>query len=181
MAHTDRAIVNEKASRVRLLATDVDGVLTDGTLLYSASGEELKAFHVRDGLGLRLLEEAGIPAVLLTARSGRALERRAEELGLELLQGVGDKASALVSLLRRKGIGLEEVCYIGDDWVDLPVLLQVGLGVAVADAAPPLQDYAHYVTRAPGGRGAVREVAELILKAKGLWGRFLNRYITGEE
>jgi 3-deoxy-D-manno-octulosonate 8-phosphate phosphatase (KDO 8-P phosphatase) len=152
---------------IRALVMDVDGVLTDGGLYYTEHGDELKRFDVRDGQGLVLLRQAGILTAIVTGRRTTLVARRAEELGIaEVHQGVTDKAETVSALLARHGVPPAAVCYLGDDVNDLPALARVGLAVAVADAVPVVRRAAHYVTRAPGGRGAVREVCDLILAAR---------------
>ncbi len=168
-----------RASRVKLLVLDVDGVLTPGTIVYTDQGEQIQSFHVQDGLGIKLLMGAGIEIAIISSRSSGALTRRADELGIKkCFQGVRDKIYIYDSLLDELGLQDEEAAYVGDDWVDLPVLTRVGLSVAVANAAFPLKDYAHYVTRSSGGRGAVREVCDLILTAKGLWNDVLQSMLS---
>jgi 3-deoxy-D-manno-octulosonate 8-phosphate phosphatase (KDO 8-P phosphatase) len=158
----------QRASRVRLLVLDVDGVLTDGTLYFSAAGEELKAFNIQDGLGVKLLRGAGIEVALITGRRSAALERRAENLGVSrLMQGIEDKLAAFTELAGAVGLTADEIGCVGDDLPDLPLLRRCGLAVAVPEAPVRVRQAAHYVTRAGGGRGAVREVCELILEARG--------------
>ncbi|HEY6722704.1 MAG TPA: 3-deoxy-manno-octulosonate cytidylyltransferase [Polyangiaceae bacterium] len=162
------ASIAERARRVRLLALDVDGVLTDGGLVYSAEGESSKRFHVRDGLGLRLLREQGYAVVVVSARAGAPLERRLQELGIgPAALGTHDKLTALTKLAEDLGIPLSECAFVGDDLWDLPALRAVGLAITVADGHPLVQREAHYVTQATGGRGAVREVADLLLACAG--------------
>ncbi len=174
----DRAVL-ERAARVRLLALDVDGVLTDGSIVYTESGEQVQGFHVHDGLGIKLLMEAGVEVAIISSRSTGALVRRAKELGIaRAYQGVRDKIQVYEGILHELGLEDGEVAYVGDDWVDLPLLKRVGLAVAVADATAPMKDHVHYVTRIPGGQGAVREVCDLILTAKGLWNDLLNSMLT---
>lgn len=159
----------ERASRIRLLAMDVDGVLTDGKLYYDGQGGEAKAFSTRDGLGLALLSRHGIELALITARESQAVARRAAELGIErVYQGSRRKLDAFNDLLQATGLEPEQVCYAGDDWVDLPLLLRAGLSVTVADGDPVVQQRVHWVTRRAGGDGAVREICDLILAARGL-------------
>ncbi|MBT8040115.1 MAG: HAD hydrolase family protein [Xanthomonadales bacterium] len=159
----------ERASRIRLFAMDVDGVLTDGKLYYDGQGGEAKAFSTRDGLGLALLLRHGVELALITARESQAVARRAAELGIErVYQGSRRKLDAYNALLTDTGLEPEQVCYAGDDWVDLPVLLRVGLSVTVADGDPIVRQRVHWVTRRAGGDGAVREVCDLILAARGL-------------
>ena len=159
----------ERAAGIRLLAMDVDGVLTDGKLYYDGSGGEAKAFSTRDGLGLALLARNGVDLALITARESAAVTRRAAELGIEhVYQGRRRKLDAFNELLSRTGLGAEQVCYAGDDWVDLPVLLRAGLSVTVADGDPVVRQRVHWITRRAGGDGAVREICDLILAARGL-------------
>jgi 3-deoxy-manno-octulosonate cytidylyltransferase (CMP-KDO synthetase) len=151
-------------ARVRLLASDVDGVLTDGTLYVGPAGEALKAFHVRDGLGVRQLLENGVEVALITGRNDAAVLRRAEELGIRHVRvGRDDKWSALEEIMASLGIGAADVAYVGDDVQDLPVLSGVGLAIAVADAHPRVLAAVHWVTEARGGRGAIREIADRLL------------------
>ena len=160
--------IYDRARNIRVAAFDVDGVLTDGTLYYADSGEELKAFDVRDGHGLKMLKDSGVTLAIITSRSSRALEARASNLGIDLLfQGAADKLTAFQELLGRCGAGAEACAYSGDDVVDLPVLKRCGLAVAVAGSPALVRRHAHYVTRARGGGGAVREICELILHARG--------------
>ena len=172
-----------KASRVRLLALDVDGVLTDnGIWLGPIAGErvELKRFDIQDGLGLVLLRTAGIPVIWLSGRHSEATELRARELKVEeVLQVAGPaKLESLGPVLERRGLGWEDVAYVGDDLADLQVLRRVGLPLAVANAVAEVRAVAHATTRASGGHGAVREVVEALLKARGVWPEMLERYFT---
>ena len=158
----------QRASRVRLLVLDVDGVLTDGTLYFSATGEEIKAFNIQDGLGVKLLRGSGVEVAIITGRRSAALERRAENLGVSrLMQGIEDKLAAFMQLADALGLTPDRIGCVGDDLPDLPLLRRCALSVAVPAAAQRVRDAAHYVTRAGGGRGAVREVCELILEAQG--------------
>jgi len=159
--------VVQLARRIRLLVLDVDGVLTDGRLYISGSGEEFKAFHVRDGAGIVAVQKAGIVVAIISGRSSEAVRRRAEELGIaHLRQGVGDKAAALEALRLEIGAAVEEVACIGDDSPDLPMLRKAALAIAVADAHPSAKAAAHWITAAAGGRGAVREACDLLLSAQ---------------
>jgi 3-deoxy-D-manno-octulosonate 8-phosphate phosphatase (KDO 8-P phosphatase) len=174
------------ARRVRLLGLDVDGVLTDNGVFIGPVGGvpvELKRFDIQDGLGLILMRTAGLPVVWISGRSSEATTLRAAELRVEeLLQVPGPrKLAALDELLTRRGIGWGEVAFVGDDLADLPLLRRVGLPIAVANAVPDVKAVARYVTRAPGGHGAVREVVELILRARGEWADILERYFAGAE
>ncbi len=157
-----------RAARVQAAILDVDGVLTDGTVYAGGSGEPLHAFHVHDGKGLRMLEEAGVAVGWITARDSPALERRAQELGVRyVLTGRADKGEALAGLCERLQIPAAECAYLGDDLIDLAAIRQAGLGAAVADAHPHVRDGADWVTHQPGGRGAARELSELILLGHG--------------
>jgi len=152
---------------IRLLALDVDGVLTDGRLYYDATGEVLKVFHVRDGFGIKALQQAGIRVAVISGRASPALTRRCEELGIvEHAQGVTDKDLALSALCAQLQVPLKACAYVGDDLPDVPALRQVGFAVAVADAHPEVRRVAHRCTRLPGGAGAVREVCEWLLAAR---------------
>lgn len=156
-----------RARRVRLLVLDVDGVLTDGRLYFSAAGEELKVFHVRDGSGLVALRRAGIEIAIISGRDSAAVTRRASELGIQrVLQGVEDKGVALEALLAEIGVTAEQTACIGDDTPDLPMLRRAGLAIGVADSHPALHEAVHWLTPSPGGRGAVREACDLLLSAR---------------
>jgi 3-deoxy-D-manno-octulosonate 8-phosphate phosphatase (KDO 8-P phosphatase) len=171
------------ARKVRLLGLDVDGVLTDnGVFIGPLAGErvELKRFDIQDGLGLILLRTAGLPVVWLSGRSSEATAMRAAELRVEeLLQVPGPrKAAAFAEALKRRGLDWADAAFVGDDLADLPVLRRVGLPIAVANAVPDVKAVAAHVTRAAGGHGAVREVVETILRARGDWSEILARYFT---
>ncbi len=165
----------ERCRRIELLLLDVDGVLTAGGIAQSAAADgsgwtETKEFHVRDGLGLALWRRAGKQSALMSGRVSPVLERRAGEVGIdEILQGISDKGMALQELLARRGLAAEQVAFVGDDVIDVPALRLVGLAVAVADACPEAVAAAHHVTLRCGGRGAVRETIERILRCQGLW------------
>jgi 3-deoxy-D-manno-octulosonate 8-phosphate phosphatase (KDO 8-P phosphatase) len=168
----------QKILPLRLLLLDVDGVLTDGSIIYTDKGDEIKVFCVKDGLGLRLLMDSGISVGIITGRRSPALQSRCKNLGIEILfEGVSDKLSILDALVRDNGFAYNEVAYIGDDLPDIPIMKKTGFPVAVADAAPETISHALYVTTALGGKGAVREISELILKAKDLWNRAIKRYV----
>jgi 3-deoxy-D-manno-octulosonate 8-phosphate phosphatase (KDO 8-P phosphatase) len=161
------AEILRRAARVQLLIFDVDGVLTDGRLWLSNDGSELKAFHTRDGHGLKRLQEAGVTCAIISGRRSSAVERRMAELGIEhAFQGIEDKLAAYRSLLADLDLTPEQSGYVGDDVVDLPVMSQVGFAVAVADAYETVRAAAHWVTSKGGGHGAAREVCELILLAR---------------
>lgn len=167
-----------KASRIKLVVFDVDGVLTDGRLILGDDGTEHKAFHVRDGLGLVLLREAGLKVAIISARQSQATADRMAALGIEYVyQGSQDKAKTFAELLQRLNMACDEVAYVGDDLVDMPVLAQAGLAVAVADAHALVRERVDFVTDAAGGRGAVREVCELILTAQDKLAPLIQRYL----
>jgi 3-deoxy-D-manno-octulosonate 8-phosphate phosphatase (KDO 8-P phosphatase) len=160
----------QRCRAIELLVMDVDGVLTDGRLIYSDAGEELKAFHVRDGVGIKMWLKLGKRAAFLTSRQSPIVSRRGAELGVTaIVQGADDKLPALERLLQQQGLTLEQTAYVGDDLPDVPVLLRCGLAATVADAIAEAKDAAHVVTQAPGGRGAARELIELILRHQGRW------------
>ncbi len=164
------AEVEERAKRVKALFMDVDGVLTDGRIHLYADGTEMKSFHVRDGLGIKLMRVADCRVAFISGRASAAVQQRGEELGVDaMLLGIEDKMSAYESLLEQFQITDQEVAYVGDDLPDLDVLRRSGLSFAVADAAPEVRSAAHVVLRTSGGQGAVREACERILKAKGAW------------
>ena len=164
-----------KAKRIKLLFLDVDGVLTDGRIWMGPQGEMLKAFYVKDGLGIKMLEMAGIQVVLVTGRSSEALSIRAQELGVELYQGVDDKESLCNSIVRQKGLKVEEVCGMGDDLQDMGIFKVSGLKVAVGDAVKEIKEAADIVAESNGGQGAVRELCEIILKSQGKWEEVLSK------
>lgn len=166
-------------SVIELLLLDVDGVLTDGSITYSDAGEQIKTFDSKDGLGLRLLMDAGIEVGIITARLSKALEYRCNNLGITLIfSGIHDKVKALDAIVKQTKIPLEKIAYVGDDLLDLPVMTRVGTSFSVADASPEVRLYSDIITCNPGGRGAVREICESILKAKHLWGDVLDRFLS---
>ena len=166
-----------KARAIRLAIFDVDGVLTDGALYLSDSGDEIKAFNSRDGHGLKMLHASGVELAIITGRTSRGVELRARNLGIELLfQGVSDKARVYAELLAGRALAAGATAFMGDDVVDLPVLRRCGLALTVPAAPLAVKLYADYVTRADGGRGAVREVCELIMHAQGTLARELEAY-----
>jgi len=169
----------QRAARIRLVVFDVDGVLTDGSLFLGDGGEEYKAFHSRDGHGMAMLKEAGVEIAIITGRTSRVVEHRMAGLGIEhVFQGQRDKLPAFEALLARLGLEPAECAYVGDDVVDLPVMRRVGLAIAVQDAHPLVVRHAHWQTPSPGGRGAARDVCELILEARGELERMLARYLS---
>lgn len=166
-----------RAKAIKLLLLDVDGVLTDGSITYTLAGDEIKSFHTQDGMGIRLLREAGIETGLITARESGAVSRRASDLSLKhVFQKAGDKVAIFEGLIAELGLRPAEVAYMGDDWLDLPLLLRVGLAATVADGVAEVRKAVHYVTERPGGRGAVRELCDLILTAQGRHESLLERY-----
>lgn len=164
----------EISKSIRMILSDVDGVLTDGSIVIDNAGVETKSFFVRDGLGIKLWQRAGFRFGLVTARNSQIVKLRAAELGIELVrQGSQEKLPVARELFQQTGLTPQEVCYIGDDLPDLPVMWEVGLSVAVADAASEVRAAATWVTNAPGGRGAVRELVERLLRGKGMWDQFV--------
>ncbi len=171
--------VKERAKKIRLLILDVDGVLTDGSIIYDNRGMEYKVFHARDGVGLVLLSLAGIRTIIITHRRNRAVLIRARENRIfRVYQGTFDKLKIYRQVLRRQRLTDAEIGYIGDDLPDLPVMKRAGLAVTVPGAGSELVRAADYVTRRPGGQGAVRELAEMILKAQGKWNRAIRDYFA---
>jgi 3-deoxy-D-manno-octulosonate 8-phosphate phosphatase (KDO 8-P phosphatase) len=167
----------EKVRRIKLLILDVDGVLTDGRITYTDDGRELKSFNVRDGHGIKLLMRSGVDCAVITARSSNIVERRCEELGIErLYQGATTKLSAFEELLAKCSLDASETAYVGDDLIDLPVLRRVGFSCAPTDAVVEVRGMVDCVTEASGGRGAVREVVEIILKIQDKWEEVTERY-----
>lgn len=167
----------KQASQVQLLLLDVDGVLTDGSITYLSGGVEAKSFNTQDGLGMKLLQDGGVAVGLITARSSEAVERRARDLKLShVYQGIGDKLTALEQICKETGLRPPQMAYMGDDWIDLPLINRVGFAAAPANAVPEVKQRVHYTAERPGGRGAVREVCDLILEAKGQLTQMLARF-----
>ena len=157
-----------RASRIKLIAFDIDGVMTDGGLHYTDDGGELKTFNVQDGLGLKLLQRGGIALAIVTGRTSGVVAARAADLGIEhVFQGVADKGATIAALLDQFGLHWADCAFMGDDLIDLPAMLRCGLAIAPANARPLVKERAHAVTDAGGGHGAVREAAEFILAAQG--------------
>src|SRR6266480_7049485 len=174
----DLAAIERRASRIKLLLMDCDGVLTDGRLWLLENGDEHKSFNTHDGLGLNLLHRAGLKSGIISGRSSQAVIRRASELGMEFVrQGDPDKLEAFEQVLQQAEVDENEVAFVGDDLTDIPLMQRAELAVAVADAVAEARSVAHYVTRAEGGRGAVREVIELILKSQGHWNDLIDEYL----
>jgi 3-deoxy-D-manno-octulosonate 8-phosphate phosphatase (KDO 8-P phosphatase) len=173
LAHMDRA------ARVKVMIFDVDGVLTDGSLTYGPDGEATKTFYVLDGLGIQLLQKTGVQTAIISARRSPIVVRRAADLGINhVYQGQHDKRLAFAELLAATGITAEECGYIGDDVIDLPLFTRVGFAVTVPSGHPEVQHRAHYVTRAPVGRGAVREVCDMVMRAQGTYEQALAPYFA---
>ena len=168
----------ERAKSLKLMIFDVDGVMTDGTLYYSERGEELKAFNIQDGHGVKMLKQYGVEVALITARRSRAVELRAANLGItHLHQGMADKRGPYAALLEQLGLAAGQSGYMGDDLLDLPLITRCGFAATVAAAPEVVRQRAHYVARAPGGHGAVREVCEFILRAQGMLERAIGAHL----
>ena len=172
----------EKAARVRLFLTDVDGVLTDGGIIHGSDGVETKRFHVRDGHGIKMLQRCGVTVGIITGRTSEAVAIRARELGIGIVrQGEFDKLRAWRDIIGEQGVRPEETAYVGDDIVDLPLLRAVGFSAAPADAEGYILDAVDYVSSRSGGKGAVREIVEFLLRARGAWPGVTAKYFrTGE-
>jgi YrbI family 3-deoxy-D-manno-octulosonate 8-phosphate phosphatase len=168
---------DQRCQAIELILSDVDGVLTDGRVVYDNAGIETKRFHIRDGLGIHLWRKAGGRFGIVTGRSSHIVNIRTSELGVEIVrQGVDDKLTEIRGLVASLDLELDKVCYVGDDLNDLAVVEAVGLGVAVADACPELRTSADYITDTPGGAGAIRETIELILKAQQRWDELVQAF-----
>ncbi|MDD2557455.1 MAG: HAD-IIIA family hydrolase [Desulfuromonas sp.] len=171
--------MKKQLQNIRLLLLDVDGVMTDGGIAYDNNGVETKRFHVRDGHGLKLLQRAGVEVGIITGRESNIVAIRAAELGIaRVFQGAKNKLEPYEQILQDTGFTDAQIAYVGDDLIDLPVLRRVGFAVAVADAAPEMRPWVDYVTSAGGGKGAVREVCDLILKQSGKWEEVTARYFV---
>ena len=174
----EERVVLAKAEPIRLLLLDVDGVLTDGTLIYSDEGVESKAFNIKDGLGIKLVQQAKVMTGIITARTSNLVARRAEELGMEhIRQGAHNKLGEFKSILRETGLKPYQVCYMGDDLIDLGLLTRVGLAACPANAVEAVKDACHFIASRPGGTGAVRETCDLIIQAKGLHDTLLQEFL----
>jgi len=174
----DLASIERRAARIKLLLMDCDGVLTDGRLWLTQAGEEQKTFNTHDGLGLSLWHQAGLKSGIISGRSSQAVARRAGELGIEFVrQGDEHKLEAFAEVMRQAEVDENEVAFVGDDLTDIPIMRRVEFAVAVADAVVETRSVAHYVTRANGGHGAIREVVEIILKAQGRWNDLIEEYL----
>ena len=174
----DQASVEKRASHIKLLLMDCDGVLTDGRLWLLENGDEHKSFDTHDGLGLSLLHRAGLKSGIISGRWSQAVTRRASELGIEFVrQGDPHKIEAFEQVLGQAGVGENEVAFVGDDLTDIPIMQRAELAIAVSNAVEEARSIAHYVTQAKGGHGAVREVVELILKSQGRWAEVTEKYL----
>ena len=172
----------EAAKKIKLVALDVDGVLTDGRITYSSSGEELKSFNVRDGHAIKMAFRAGLNVAVITGRESPMVQRRCAELGIKLLyQGIKEKRVILDDVMERTGHTSSEIAFMGDDVVDLPVMMSVGLGCSPSDAAPEVLQRSDLVTTALGGNGAVRELVFFILQTQGKLEQLIERYITPDS
>lgn len=168
----------KKAKKIKLLVMDVDGVLTDGRIIYANSGDELKFFDVMDGMGLSLFARAGLKTAILTAKKSRIALKRSKDMHIDkTYQNAFKKGDVFEKILLDFKVSREETCFIGDDLVDVPVLKKAGFAVVVPDACPEAKNIAHYVAKKRGGRGAVREVVEIILKAQGKWNELMKQYV----
>jgi 3-deoxy-D-manno-octulosonate 8-phosphate phosphatase (KDO 8-P phosphatase) len=169
----------ERAKKIKLLILDCDGVLTDGRILMTAEGDEMKTFDVRDGHGLVMFHRAGLRSAIISGRKSAVVQRRAKELGIaHVYEMAWVKLEPYQKILEAEGLEDRQVCYVGDDVVDIPLLRRAGLAAAVADAVAEVKAHSHFVTSVQGGRGAVREVVELILKAQGKWDDLMLRYTS---
>lgn len=170
--------LDARCRQIELILSDVDGVLTDGGVVFDNQGIETKKFHIRDGLGIKLWMRAGFHFGIITARTSHIVKVRATELGIEIVrQGFEEKLAIAGEIMRDLGLEPDQVCFIGDDLTDIPVINSVGLGVAVADAAEEVKSSAAHITKLGGGQGAIRELTEMILKAKNRWADVIQRYV----
>ncbi len=175
---TGQSHLEAKAKKIKWILMDNDGVLTEGKIVFFSGGGEAKAFDVKDGVGIKLAQRAGIKIGIITGRSSEAVERRAQELEVEELhQGAREKLASYEKILKKHSLQDEEVCFIGDDIIDIPVMKRAGFPVAVADAHKAILPFAVYQTNLKGGQGAVREVIDLIIKAQGKWDQLMKRYL----
>lgn len=168
-----------RAAHIKLLVFDVDGVLTDGRLIYGDDGQEYKAFHSRDGHGMKMLQQSGVTVAIITGRNSSVVDHRMTNLGIQhVYQGKADKLPAFEALIGELGLAPEQVAYMGDDVVDLPVMLRAGLAVAPSDAHPLVCQHAHWQTPHAGGQGAARDLCELIMEAQGTLAHAMQRYLN---
>ena len=170
-------MIEERAKKVRLLILDVDGVLTGGGIFYDNFGDEFKRFNVHDGFGMILLNKAGIKSVIITAKKTRIVKHRANEMRVAAVYSDHKKLKIYKKVIGRFGVSDEEVCFMGDDLLDLPIIKRAGFSVAPPNAVEEVKNSAHYITKKSGGSGAVREVIEIILKSQGLWEKVISEYL----
>lgn len=169
--------IESRARKIKLMIFDVDGVLTNGQIIFGRDGEAMKEFHAQDGLGISVAHKAGIKTAIITGRESDMVRLRGAELKIaDVYQGAMSKVAALAELTAKYSLDLAEVCYVGDDLIDLPVMIQVGLACAVANAVSEVKDNAHYTAIHSGGNGAVREIIELVLKSQGKWTDIIKAY-----
>ena len=169
-------MIEERAKKIKLLVLDVDGVLTDSRIIYDNFGDEIKCFNVYDGFGMTLLHRAGIKSVIITAKKTRIVEKRAKDMYVSKVYSDYMKLKLYEKAIKKFRVKDEEVCFIGDDFIDLPVLKRVGLSIAPPEAIEEVKKSCHYITKKSGGKGAVREVIEIILKSQGLWDKVTSQY-----
>lgn len=170
--------IKQRAKKIKMLILDIDGVMTDGRIIYDSKGNELKCFNVLDGMGLALLHQTKIKVALITAKGSRAVLRRARDIGaVEVKQGAIDKIAALRKILKKYRLKEKDICFVGDDLLDIPIMRRVGLAVAVANASFEVRRFAHYQTKKEGGKGAVREVIEIILRSQNKWHQLIAKYL----
>jgi 3-deoxy-D-manno-octulosonate 8-phosphate phosphatase (KDO 8-P phosphatase) len=169
-------MIEERARKIKLLILDVDGVLTDSRIVYDNFGDELKCFNVYDGFGMTILYRAGIKSVIITAKKTNIVMRRAKDMRVAKVYADYKKLKIYEKVLKKFKVKDEEVCFMGDDLIDLPVLKRVGLSIAPPEAIEEVKNSSHYITKKSGGKGAVREVIEIILKSQGLWDNVTNEY-----
>ena len=171
--------IKAKAEKIKLVVFDVDGVLTNGSLFYGDDGQEYKAFQSRDGHGMKMLQKSGVDIAIITGRTSEVVKYRAKNLNIDhVYQGQLDKLPAFKSLLEKLKLLPEEVAYVGDDVVDLPVMIRVGLAITVSDGHDLAKKHAHWITQNPGGQGAAREICEFIMQAQGTWDTLIQEYIS---
>lgn len=174
---TDEELL-QKAQAIKLVAFDIDGIMTDGRLYFTSLGDEIKAFNVKDGLGLNLLRKTGVEVAIITGRTSELVNRRARDLKIDkLVQGREDKKIALQELMAKENLSVEQIAYMGDDLPDLPAIRHAGLGVTVADAVPIVKEHADLITEARGGDGAVREFCDWLMQAQGNLDKVLETYL----
>ncbi len=169
--------IETRAKKIKLLLLDVDGVLTDGKIIIGSYGDELKNFNVNDGLGIILTKKAGIKCVIITARNSKIVKIRAKQIGIDRIYENHYKIESLNDILKRFNVCCEEICFMGDELIDIAILKRVGLAVAVPNAVEEVKKIVHYVTKKEGGQGAVREVCEIILKSQDKWEGAIKRYL----